>query len=70
MFLIVSQHFVFPLECLQTIFSAADLSCLSFSRDISPDTLNFELLMQREIDEKRIHLEPLKAGQKGREGAQ
>ncbi|MYK46255.1 MAG: hypothetical protein F4029_08510 [Gammaproteobacteria bacterium] len=42
-----------PLEFIQTTFTARELSKLTFARDVSPDELDFEMLMQREIDEDR-----------------
>ncbi|WP_069469770.1 DNA sulfur modification protein DndB [Candidatus Marithrix sp. Canyon 246] len=47
----------FPIEYIMTTFSAAELSELSFARDIHPEKIDFELLMQRDIDEERIRLE-------------
>ncbi|RKZ84015.1 MAG: hypothetical protein DRR19_18300 [Candidatus Parabeggiatoa sp. nov. 1] len=47
----------FPIEYFLTTFSCAELSNLTFAREISPDKLNFELLMQRYIDEERVRLE-------------
>lgn len=47
----------FPIEYIMTTFAAAELSELTFARDIRPDQLDFELLMQRDIDEERVRLE-------------
>lgn len=47
----------FPIEYIMTSFSSADLSELTFARDIRPDKIDFELLMQRDIDEERVRLE-------------
>lgn len=47
----------FPIEYIMTSFSSAELSELTFARDISPDEIDFELLMQRDIDEERVRLE-------------
>jgi hypothetical protein len=47
----------FPIEYIMTTFSAAELSELSFARDIHPEKIDFELLMQRDIDEERVRLE-------------
>jgi hypothetical protein len=47
----------FPIEYIMTSFSAAELSELTFARDIRPDEIDFELLMQRDIDEERVRLE-------------
>lgn len=44
----------FPIEYIQTSLSMADLADLSFARDIKPKTLDFDLLMQRDIDEERV----------------
>jgi DNA-binding MarR family transcriptional regulator len=47
----------FPIEYIVTTFAAAELSELTFARDIRPDKIDFELLMQRDIDEERVRLE-------------
>ncbi len=47
----------FPIEYIMTSFSAAELSELTFARDIRPDEIDFELLMQRDIDEERVRIE-------------
>jgi len=47
----------FPIEYIMTRFSSAELSELTFARDIRPDKIDFELLMQRDIDEERVRLE-------------
>jgi hypothetical protein len=47
----------FPVEYIMTTFSSAELSELTFARDIRPDKIDFELLMQRDIDEERVRLE-------------
>lgn len=45
----------FPIEYLQTTFVAEELEeKLTFARDVSPKEIDFELLMQRDIDEDRI----------------
>jgi len=47
----------FPIEYIMTTFSSAELFELTFARDIRPDQIDFELLMQRDIDEERVRLE-------------
>ncbi|HIE00659.1 MAG TPA: hypothetical protein EYP59_10280 [Thiotrichaceae bacterium] len=47
----------FPIEYIMTTFASAELSELTFARDIRPDKIDFELLMQRDIDEERVRLE-------------
>ena len=47
----------FPVEYLLTTFSSAELSKLTLARDIHPDKLSFELLMQRDLDEQRVFRE-------------
>jgi hypothetical protein len=47
----------FPIEYVMTTFASAELSELTFARDIRPDKIDFELLMQRDIDEERVRLE-------------
>ena len=47
----------FPIEYVMTIFSTAELSELTLARDIRPEKIDFELLMQRDIDEERVRLE-------------
>jgi hypothetical protein len=47
----------FPIEYIMTSFTAAELSELTFARDIRPDQIDFELLMQRDIDEERVRIE-------------
>ncbi|RKZ63411.1 MAG: hypothetical protein DRR08_03515 [Candidatus Parabeggiatoa sp. nov. 2] len=47
----------FPIEYIMTAFSSAELSELTFARDIRPDQIDFELLMQRDIDEERVRIE-------------
>ena len=42
-----------PIEYLQTTFSHSELNKLSLARDVRPDELDFEMLMQRDIDEGR-----------------
>jgi len=48
----------FPIEYVMTTFPVAELaaehSYLSYARDIRPEKLDFELLMQRDIDEARV----------------
>jgi len=44
----------FPVEYLMTSLSMSELDDLSFARDIRPETLDFDLLMQRDIDEERV----------------
>jgi len=44
----------FPIEYLMTTFSMTELLELSFARDIKPDSLDFDLLIQRDIDEDRV----------------
>jgi hypothetical protein len=47
----------FPIEYLLTSFSPAELSQLTFAGELSPEKIQFELLMQRNIDEQRVRLE-------------
>jgi len=47
----------FPIEYIMTTFTVAELQELTFARDIRPDNIDFELLMQRDIDEERVRLE-------------
>ena len=47
----------FPIEYIMTTFSAAQLADLTFARDIRPEQIDFELLMQRDIDEERVQVE-------------
>jgi hypothetical protein len=47
----------FPIEYIMTTFSAAQLADLTFARDIRPEPIDFELLMQRDIDEERVQVE-------------
>lgn len=47
----------FPIEYIMTSFSAAELPELTFARDMRPDKIDFELLMQRDIDEERVRIE-------------
>jgi hypothetical protein len=47
----------FPIEYIMTTFSAAELPELTFARDMRPDQIDFELLMQRDIDEERVRIE-------------
>ena len=42
-----------PIEYLQTSFSHGELIKLSLARDVRPDKLDFEMLMQRDIDTAR-----------------
>jgi len=44
----------FPLDYILTTFDADQLDELTLARDIKPDKLDFELLMQRDIDEDRV----------------
>lgn len=44
----------FPIEYLQTTFSIDELVDLTLAREVSPENLDFELLMQRDIDEGRV----------------
>lgn len=46
-----------PIEYVLTSFLAHELSFLTFARDIHPQAIDFELLMQRNIDEERVRLE-------------
>lgn len=52
----------FPLDYVMTSFSMSELPKLSLARDVQPkdSDINFELLMQRDIDERRVvrDLEP------------
>ena len=48
----------FPVEYVQTSFAADELEDLTFARDIRPpDSLDFDLLIQRDIDEDRVRKE-------------
>lgn len=47
----------FPIEYIMTTFAAAQLADLTFARDIRPEQIDFELLMQRDIDEERVQVE-------------
>lgn len=47
----------FPIEYVMTNFTAAELTELTFARDIQPEQLDFEILMQRDIDEERVRKE-------------
>ncbi|RKZ91824.1 MAG: hypothetical protein DRR19_06135 [Candidatus Parabeggiatoa sp. nov. 1] len=47
----------FPVEYILVSLSLAELFQLTFARDVYPDKINFELLMQRDIDEERVRLE-------------
>lgn len=47
----------FPIEYILTSFSASELSDLTFARDIQPEKLDFDILMQRDIDEERVRKE-------------
>lgn len=42
-----------PIDFLLTTFQPAELWHLTFARDVSPGKLNFQLLMQRDLDESR-----------------
>lgn len=42
-----------PIEYLQTTFAHNELNFLTLARDVSPEDLDFEMLMQRDIDEDR-----------------
>ena len=44
-----------PLEFIQTTFAIGNLPKLTFARDVAPDSLDFEMLMQRDIDEVRAN---------------
>lgn len=44
----------FPLEFVLTTFPAHRLDELSFAREIAPKDVDFDLLMQRDIDEDRV----------------
>lgn len=44
----------FPVEFLQTSFSASELLDLKFAREVKQDHIDFDLLMQRDIDEERV----------------
>ena len=44
----------FPIDYILTTFDADQLDELTLARDIKPDKLDFELLMQRDIDEERV----------------
>lgn len=45
-----------PIEYIQTSFRPDDLSRLTLARDVSQDDLDFEILMQRDLDEDRAEL--------------
>ncbi len=44
----------FPIEYIMTTFSVSELDDLSFAREIKPENLDFDLLLQRDIDEERV----------------
>lgn len=44
----------FPIEYVMVNFSSFELSKLTFARDIRPDKVDFDLLIQRDIDEDRV----------------
>ncbi len=44
----------FPIDFMMTTFDANELDELTLARDVRPDKLDFELLMQRDIDEERV----------------
>ncbi len=44
-----------PIEFIQTTFTIEELGSISLAREIAPDELDFELLMQRDIDEERAN---------------
>lgn len=48
----------FPIEFVQTSFSVDELEDLTFARDVRPpDNIDFDLLIQRDIDEERVRKE-------------
>ena len=44
-----------PIEYIQTTFAASELAYITFAKDVEPDQLDFEMLMQRDIDEDRAN---------------
>lgn len=44
----------FPIEFVMVNFTSTQLSKLTFARDIRPDKIDFDLLIQRDIDEERV----------------
>lgn len=44
----------FPIDYILTNFKAEELSKLTFARDIKPEKLDFDLLIQRDIDDERV----------------
>lgn len=44
----------FPIEFFLTTLSASQLDSLTYARDIKPESVDFEQLLQRDIDEKRV----------------
>ena len=58
----------FPIAFVQTSINASEMEDLTFAREIKPDVVDFDLLLQRDIDEERIakKIEPyLTGGEKG-----
>ncbi|MCW3610738.1 ParB N-terminal domain-containing protein [Burkholderia cenocepacia] len=49
-----------PIEYLQTSLSIEELEQLTLARDINPENRDFELMMQRDIDEGRVKSEIMK----------
>lgn len=47
----------FPIEFFLTTLSANELDSLTFARHIKPQSIDFEHLMQRDIDEERVKTE-------------
>lgn len=44
----------FPVEYFLTHFKAEELNKLTFARDVKPEKLDFDLLIQRDIDDERV----------------
>ena len=44
----------FPIEYVMVNFTSSQLNKLTFARDIRPDKIDFDLLIQRDIDEERV----------------
>lgn len=47
----------FPIEFFVTTIKSSQLSSLTFARDIKPSSIDFEQLLQRDIDEERVRSE-------------
>jgi hypothetical protein len=47
----------FPIEFFLTTLKSSQLDCLTYARDIKPASVDFEQLLQRDIDEERVKSE-------------